>query len=78
MALLFKYWNSRLYFKTKKKMAKYKIITDPKVQKLEGTQKLIVDLASGSRKPKNKKEEALLKEIKAIEKSGRTLDLPFD
>ncbi|WP_159039910.1 hypothetical protein [Christiangramia fulva] len=59
-------------------MKKYVINTNMKIEELEGTQKIILELASGKRTPRNKKEQDLLKQIKEIEKKGNILDLPFE
>ncbi|WP_457618503.1 hypothetical protein [Lutibacter sp.] len=48
------------------------------IEPLDEKQKLILDLANGSRKPQNKDEEILLRQIKAIEKKGHMLDLSFE
>ena len=59
-------------------MKKFKIVNDGKIEPLDGSQKIILDLASGKRKPQNKKEKKLLKQIKDIEARGSIIDLPFD
>lgn len=59
-------------------MKKYDIDTNIKIERLEGMQRLILDLALGSRKPQNEKEEELLRQIKEIEKNGRMIDLLFE
>lgn len=59
-------------------MKKFKIVTDGKVGKIGGMQSIILDLANGTRKPQNEKEEKLLKELNEMKKKGIMLDLPFD
>ena len=46
--------------------------------KVGGMQKVILDLQLGRRKPKNKEEEELLKEIRDAEAKGQTLHLPLE
>ena len=41
-------------------------------------QKIMLDLASGARKPENEKEKRLLQQIEEIATKGNMLDLPFD
>ena len=45
---------------------------------LEKLQKVILDLHLGRRKPENKEEEKLLKEIRDAEAKGQTLHLPLE
>lgn len=59
-------------------MAIYKIITDGKIERLEGMQRVILDIASGIRKPENEQDRRLLKQIKEIKDKGGMLNLPFD
>lgn len=56
----------------------YILAPDFPIEPIEGTQRIILDLASGIRKPQNNKEKRLLKQIKEIAKKGYILDLPFD
>ena len=59
-------------------MTKLKFNHNLPIEPLDEKQKLILDLANGSRKPQNKDEEILLRQIKAIEKKGHMLDLSFE
>lgn len=60
------------------KKRKWKMPPHEKPERIGGMQSLILDLASGRKKPSNEKERELLKEIKAIEAKGGILDLPLD
>lgn len=60
------------------KQEKYQIDTDFPIERLEGTQRIILDLALSTRKPQNEKERELLKEIKEIENKGYMIDFPFE
>lgn len=59
-------------------MKDYEINTNVKTERLEGTQRILLDLALGTRKPQNEKEEELLRQIREIEKNGGMIDLPFE
>lgn len=50
----------------------------PADYKLPKDQRLIVDLALGSKEPENEFERELLAEIKEIEAKGNMIDLPFE
>ena len=62
----------------KQKRKKYVLAPHGKAESTGGMQSLILDLASGRKKPTNEKERSLLKEIKEIEARGGMLDLPLD
>jgi hypothetical protein len=47
-------------------------------EKLEGMQRVIIDLTLGHREPANEAERKLLKEIDEIKKRGYIIDLPLD
>ena len=61
-----------------KKRIKYDLAPHGKPEPSGGLQTLILDLASGRKKPSNEKERELLKEIKEIEAKGGMLDLPLE
>jgi len=46
--------------------------------RMEGTQKIYLDLANGKRQPKTAKEREMLKEIRAIEEKGGMIDFELD
>ncbi len=61
-----------------KERRKFKLAPHGKAEPVGGMQSLILDLASGRKKPSHEKEKELLKEIKEIEAGGSMLDLPLE
>jgi uncharacterized protein YifE (UPF0438 family) len=45
---------------------------------VSGRQRILLDLSSGKRKPQNKEEEILLKEIQEIKAKGGTISLELE
>jgi uncharacterized protein YifE (UPF0438 family) len=45
---------------------------------MTSNEKILVDLANGKRKPKNAEEKKLLKDIEAVRKSGRIVEIPSE
>lgn len=43
---------------------------------MSDSERILLQLTLGQRKPQNQKEEDLLKEIKEIEKRGNSIDIP--
>jgi uncharacterized protein YifE (UPF0438 family) len=43
---------------------------------MTSNEKILVDLANGKRKPKNAEEKKLLKDIEAVRKNGRIVEIP--
>lgn len=59
-------------------MKEFTLAPDFPIEPIGGMQRIILDLASGIRKPQNNKEKRLLKQIKEIAAKGYMLDLPFE
>jgi uncharacterized protein YifE (UPF0438 family) len=59
-------------------MVVYKKVNDSKVYGVSGRQRILLDLSSGKRKPQNKEEEILLKEIQEIKAKGGTISLELE